>query len=120
MNANELRIGNLAIQNGNGVRKIYSIESFPVGKINNDEESFYSPIPLTEEWFIKMGFEKHDTNPYWFRFGQICVSVLGVVEVISWDMKKVKLDIEINFVHDLQNLIKSLTGKELEFKISNS
>ena len=83
------------------------------------ELSVYQPIPITEEWLVKFGFEEdfegisstwhnevksirieiiHDSNGFH--------SIVGAFG--TW--------IEINHVHQLQNLYFALTGEELTFK----
>lgn len=112
MDANELRIGNYAIYGGNitqmNVGEFIHFVRFP---------ETYSPVLLTEEWLLKLGFSKHSTNPFWFRKKQICISLVGAIELISWDMQIFKIDTKVNHVHQLQNLYLALTGEELEFII---
>ena len=75
--------------------------------------SFVAPIPLTEDWLIKFGFEK---SKHWYTIGGIAIST---------DMNRLtqKVDgmyVEIynqfkcpKYVHKLQNLYYELTGEEL-------
>lgn len=82
-----------------------------------EDSNLCNSIMLNEEWFLKLGFEKHSTNPFWFRKKQLCISLVGCVELISWDMQIFKIDTKINFVHELQNLFHSLTEEELNIEL---
>lgn len=107
MKANELRIGNY-FKVGQSIHQV-EIENIKAYKL-------FEPIPLTEEWLDKFGFDKHSINPFWFRKKQLCISLVGKIELISWDMQIFKIDTEIKHVHQLQNLYFALTGCELEIK----
>lgn len=128
MKASELRIGNLAQDNltkeiliccglecdTDGKNSIITFSVLDRKKYPLPNGWKAEPIPLTEEWLLRLGFEKHSLNPYWFNKGIICISIVHKVELISWDRQIFKLDIEINHVHQLQNLYFALTNTELE------
>jgi len=72
------------------------------------------PIPLTEEWLIKFGFEN-----YGFLFLRYSIENILVVDLedftsginehdVFWLLNK-----DMLYVHQLQNLYFALTGKEL-------
>lgn len=65
------------------------------------------PIPITEEWLLKFGFEK--INSTWYGFGnfRICIS-LDVEWGNNW------MGIRLKYIHQLQNLYFTLTEYELE------
>jgi hypothetical protein len=125
MEARELRIGN-HIEYKEQLLQVKSIsESLGVilsdyidsewGKIQ-ELASYKSikPIPLTEEWLLKFGFEKSHLN-YWiiankgFFFG---VSLkMGVMYLFDEGMIT---PCNIKHVHQLQNLYFALTNKELQ------
>lgn len=66
------------------------------------------PIPLTEEWLIKAGFVKVRDYPV-FRFN--CIQIeLNILKKI-WIVRLGVIDIEIKYVHQLQNLYFCLTGE---------
>jgi len=74
----------------------------------------YKPIPLNEEWLVKFGFEKDKSA---FIYGYYALynneiywsgGVYSACDSIS--------NIEIKYVHQLQNLIFALTGEELTLK----
>ncbi len=139
MKPEELRIGNLAQdQNGN----ILEVRGIKVGNIHYYviDRSKYplnegwqaEPIPLTEEWLLKFGFECEEDiffklpfpeNISWCRdFAFILFNgVFGGVEIITYhDKSKQKVfhehTVYIKHVHQLQNLYYALTGEELEIK----
>jgi hypothetical protein len=103
MKENELRVG---------VYIYYCEEVFEVDAecikmhMGDDLDDAYRPIPLTEEWLLKFGFEITDNfqtkdrfqthkqdGIIWFEYGYIVV--------------------ELNYVHQLQNLYFGLTNEEL-------
>lgn len=112
MKANELRFGNYYDNNG----RLKIVTPNTILELAISDRSWIKPIPLTEEWLLKFGFERHSSNPFWFKKLQVCVSLVGVIELISWDMQVFKVDNEIQYVHQLQNLYYALTGEELVYK----
>jgi hypothetical protein len=120
--ANELRIGNLTMQ---GVVSEIDKGSFRV--INENNESLKStwfeiePIPLTEEWLLKLGFEKTMTWTY-------TIDLLGSLKLVyylgekGWSLgfKNYSDFSNLKYLHELQNLYFALTGKELEMKGGNN
>jgi hypothetical protein len=69
-----------------------------------------SPIPLTEEWLVRFGFEK-SSNGY-FKFP---LEIRGLNLVFFGNkFSKRGLNLTIQHVHQLQNLYFALTGEELE------
>ena len=106
MKANELRIGNL-IQDNNkewivSAQLIYSVVE------GNGYLAGFKPIPLTEEWLVKFGFDKSNENNYlknefriWIEKHNTYFYIIGSYMVIC------------NNVHQLQNLYFALTNTEL-------
>lgn len=141
MDSRELRIGNYVDCNGivseivetrtNYVRLKYfreDVEKEHISLVLLDER--VKEIPLTEEWLLKFGFEKIESDyriqiqkddsqgnsDYWIyvdsgidnetnKFKVMLVSGEG-----DWFTTKNK------YVHQLQNLYYALTGEELTFK----
>jgi len=130
--ANELKIGNLVYYNGNhkevGIVTSLQPKFYPkycetskdifIG-LNQRHDIVYNvkdiqPIPLTEEWLLKCGFERVENN--W--------KVLdNIVFKLSWErLAGLVLALEnesiflahINYLHQLQNLYFALTGEELQ------
>tara|TARA_R110000764_G_scaffold167034_1_gene253953 strand:+ start:362 stop:691 length:330 start_codon:yes stop_codon:yes gene_type:complete len=109
MNATELRIGNW-------VNNIHTGEPYQVNIAKmirllqhfKKDVIYTAPIPLTEEWLVKFGFESSGDDGY----------------SCNWDIKKMcivqgalfiedKNGVKLKHVHSLQNLYFALTGKEL-------
>jgi hypothetical protein len=122
MKATEFRIGNIVYVKGkvdelNGIAdNDYYSTGYGHGVWDNDIE----PIPLTEEWLLKFGFEKitHAVRSYSYH---ICdknerywfFRISGQFGTITREITCV-LSYEIKHVHQLQNLYFALTGEELE------
>lgn len=115
LHAKELRIGNYYMYAGNeGIvySKVKTIQLNQFGLLSDIDGTNYGicgPIPLTKEWLLILGFEKHEfdhkDNQYRFkdrllviRDGLFCDYGTSVV---------------ITTVHQLQNLYFALTGTEL-------
>ncbi len=143
MLARELRIGNYVIDD----IFLYTISGIDlhsvwgqIESVNNTArariEDFYEdgnyhlnieniePIPLTEEWLIKFGFEKikDEVSPY--KDGEYTITSKRFTvfrkypithnSVFGWYIKKINFsEINIKYVHQLQNLYFALSGKEL-------
>lgn len=121
MKITELRIGNLIYE----VDKFKGTDVVPViGLVENDfnlleHSGRIKPIPLTEEWLVKMGFEKKQYFTY--DKGLISISMpsedpllwrKGRTYVNSWKILDAPL-----YVHQLQNLYFCLTGEELKINL---
>ena len=138
MKANELRIGNLILCR-NETDRVCGIDE----KINGDAiicsdkygvgESDIKPIPLTEEWLLKFGFESWNCKGVYWIFEKVIYKKLDIEQkmIISSsgtccieeqedhrevEVQKFIIRPDIQYVHQLQNLYFALTGEELEIK----
>jgi len=117
MKANELRIGNIIKYIDKpiicDINTIYAVSKCVEPTI------LYSPIPITDEWLLKLCFENTDKlGLFWDLKMPNFESILQV-----WCVNK-KISIcrngiaayhsDCNYVHQLQNLYFALTGKELK------
>lgn len=125
MKATELRIGNLATQDGeiiNGVCSL-TIHRCDSGKIHLE------PIPLTEEWLVKFGFEEYSKHingdfelciksdkPSHHIVVRITRSNFSVFNHSECDFTQIQFINRVKHVHQLQNLVHALTGEELTIK----
>lgn len=109
---NELRIGNL-IEEG----EIEQIDN-SIDEVYYSGDGYYlsnyccnlSPVLLNEEWLIKAGLIKNNGYPYKFLNGFIKIRN-GI-----YFYKYYHMDIELKYVHQLQNLYFALTATELSFE----
>jgi hypothetical protein len=77
---------------------------------------FFRPIPLTEEWLLKFGFEVDDhlMNPDDWPYVDYIKNEVRISEPnYSFAFYGRDNELEIKYVHQLQNLYFALTGEEL-------
>lgn len=131
MKAKELRLSNLVYWDGKTIHNVYKVESIYKDGIDLEDNIYtninsISPIPLTEEWLVKFGFELKETSidneykRYYNKIGDgyhVCIDKLGATlhQSIEGELEYVTCLI-IKYVHQLQNLVFALTGEELELK----
>ena len=125
MKANELRIGNL-VKYQLESWKISSIFKdgplelvrFEIYKIANLKE--FEPIPLTEEWLLKFGFEERKESE---NFSKWFIGENPVTHDWLFFIKQFKDENKfffqngfhkLDYLHQLQNLYFALTNNELE------
>ena len=108
---NELRIGNYIIQGGL-VTIVEQLET----SINDWDRTNHKriidcqPIPLTEEWLLKFGFDnKHNKDKFTIITKGKLNYEKGRTYFNSWTI----LEKQPDYVHELQNLYFALTGTEL-------
>lgn len=116
----ELRLGNLITYKSRAdTNEMFDVEVGDLYRILEGPEG-YDPILLTSDWLVKMGYIKlNDLDHYYgieisetarlvhnskFNFTEL--EVMGFSSMLK----------QIKFVHQIQNLYHSLTGKELEIK----
>ena len=130
--ASELRIGNLVEGLGDtcmvsNIGQDYFYVSSIEGINYKSTWAEIKPIPLTEEWLLRMGFEKKGSE--WILFPcceiQIIVfnegnynGVMFYTRTIHTDYTPIYSANHINYIHQLQNLYYALTNQELEIKES--
>lgn len=132
-NANELRIGNWVLWNGPD-----HIENAKISAIANEEVAFkcgdygsindIQPIPLTPEILEKIGL-KRDEEGWILDFDNKLYDPLGRngtgglsqrdTTVFAYKHTNSILKVGVRYLHQLQNIYFSLTGKELTFKTLN-
>jgi|ERR1700751_492507 len=131
MEIKELRVGSL-LKHGNDEVHVFSIHFEDRVEIscdgNNSGESNYiatvdseklTPIPLTEDWLIKFGFEKTKENEYFIDKHTVLLGVkldplVGKTRAIVYRNASVGVMPICLYVHQLQNLFFALSGEELE------
>ena len=111
MKATELRIGNWVQTKQTEKQFQVTTSTFEVLSV---VESQYKPIPLTEEWLERFGFEKDDGI---WEHEELMWSCEISGDDDSFNFKRLGLDlpcIGIFYVHQLQNLYFALAGQELQ------
>lgn len=121
MKANELRIGNyyeyFIVDKLDSRKEWWQLSKIDTTDlsylVNNDDDEDFRPIPLTEEWLFKLGFELngcnfelpnfrfHITKPANYDGFLFCVGCFVITE-------------KIQYVHQLQNLYFTLTNEEIK------
>jgi hypothetical protein len=113
MQSSELRLGNW-IKKEIWYKKEIEYYQIKPSHFCNDKISSFLPIPITEEWLMKLGFEKgiivmyiiFDENyqiQYSLNNNTFCLSFKG-----SYFKK-----LDVKYIHQLQNLYFALTQNEL-------
>ena len=141
MRASELRIGNLLQSDTNKIIKIVGVVKKDIYYYHNKKNLYvlelnnlnFQPIPLTEEWLLKMGFEKSQEQWYTIKYFTDCdlateqmaisynlssnrcavfdaIEETDIVNILSYPIYTSK---RVLYVHTLQNVFFALTGEEL-------
>ena len=108
MDARELRIGNYVYTHNNVVVNL-TYERFRAMMQIRDED--LEPTPLTEEWLVKFGFARSDYNDFFLDSFRVELENENV-----WYLGDPIPSVDINKVHQLQNIYFALTGEELTIK----
>jgi hypothetical protein len=123
METKELRIGNYIhpLLDENEVAEICYISENDLGfERLSDKEYFQGnaikPIPLTEEWLLKFGFELEDDKIYYHldSYEDIYITKTSYSFSIYNATHFTNIKQGIKHVHQLQNLYFALTNEELK------
>lgn len=111
MRENELRVGVYIYY----LEEVFKVDAECISMHWGDDlDDAYRPIPITEEWLLKLGFEKVNRvfykNDFGYEFGFINRAVLK-------NGDNYILITHIEYIHQLQNLYFSLFNKELQVKL---
>ena len=113
MKETDLRIGNLVnYETLEGDVLTNVIDWQDLKWLSEDEQSFnlaHSPIPLTQEWLLKFGFEVYEFNDKENQYG-FKDRLIVIRDGLFCDYGS---SVIIKHVHQLQNLYFALTGTEL-------
>ena len=118
MKAEHLRIGNWVEIKDQEVKTYAQIEG--IGNLQHVAGQLWSieelePIPLTEEWLTRFGFEFNGYCSFWKSDIELTKDVgdihYSVFNVYGYSLHR---DGIIQYVHQLQNLYHALTGEELQ------
>lgn len=116
MKSNELRVGNWVNNN----EEDYQITSATIAQLERGD-STAKPIPLTDEWLLRLGFKEYKDFGYKTKQFDLVplqgfsynLNTKKVMIMQKGDIQSHWLENEINYVHQLQNLYFALTGEEL-------
>ena len=110
MKTNELRIGNW-VNYCNGKRILDAELFLQLLKYTTP----FDPIPLTEDWFLKFGIERRQIK-------DLISYNTNQLELYQYASNNNKIffehahgEVELKYVHQLQNLYFALTGEELTY-----
>ena len=121
MKASELRLGNLFIEeHSDKIIEVIGLEKIKITFSGLFLDKWQAkPIPLTEEWLLKFGFEKENSlyviDKDKYHTFSILVGGISFPFIKSND-KAIRENFSfygIKYVHQLQNLYFALTGEEL-------
>lgn len=125
MKASELRLGNWveclsSTQQVQGVKMYGDCSEVDLTAIHWIDDVDIKPIPLTEEWLLKFGFDDNDLT--FINNGlelswliRMCESGERSCFYLSDNFPE-DFQIRVEYVHTLQNLYFALTGEELTIK----
>jgi len=139
MEAKELRIGNLVYGVSDRIETVVELDQYSItayaGKLIESQATFsqedFSPIPLTEEWLVKFGFNKKGESRYGFKYNYPMADWGFTIEPSfkegKWffgheyydsgddnlDYTSLNFCVDLQYVHTLQNIFFALTGEEL-------
>ncbi len=125
MITDELRIGNLLARKRDGIIiDVKEVLTNRISYVNPDltriksiaaDLNAFQGIELSEYWLLKFGFENHGYDFLFFTKDHF--DVVGFDNSFCWNWKNLQTEvhsqIEIKYVHQLQNLFYALTGTEL-------
>ena len=127
--ANELRIGNFLNSERFGICQVITIykNNFDVSTEGKHKKEWFlglecNPIPITEEWLLKFGFEKDEEfDNHFVDFGSLKQEIIRyaidsnyfTIELFAGQVFEIE---NTKYIHQLQNLYFALIQKELELK----
>ncbi len=115
----DLRLGNLVEYDGK-IFKVKEIRNYIIvcdrGKGNVDfTVNEISPLELTEDWLLKLGFEKKEDQKYYHeKYDRTWVKIETCI--VKWYGNAIGGLVMIDYVHQLQNCFNVFTGEELTIK----
>jgi len=97
----------------------YNITCLKLGTVKDYYIGDFRPIPLTEEWLLKFGFEYHHKvrSRSFYNIGNLFAEVGGDGRTDIYGTLAGELMCFVNHVHQLQNLYFALTNEELNFNL---
>jgi len=113
MKANELRVGNYIYYDN----QLMEVDHSEITDLYFQEDCpFHKPIPLTEEWLDKFGFKVNDCENYQTEYKYQLNNPFIILDRKDGYFYIDATNLEIKYVHQIQNLYFALIGEELEIK----
>ena len=117
--ANELRIGNW-IKRERWYKEAIEYYQIKPSHFANNKIILFQPIPITEEWLLKFGFEYFEENNSYQLFTEFGFSIWGRInDGFNIYVNSDEVGENIKYIHTLQNVYFALTNKELEYVGAN-
>jgi len=114
LSATELRIGNYLEYKKRIIQ--FEIQDFREASNNSQFlDLFITPILITKQWLKDFGFITENGQD-WFIPGNAVYKFLLEGAYIYYSTNTPGINIKIKYIHRLQNLYFTLTGKELKLK----
>lgn len=146
---NELRIGNWVLHEPKNARVETEVDAHDLENLQFYHDKYgheYEPIPLTESWMVKFGFDTYDSEIDYIEWGKLISCDFQIQAINTWydaedsddngdvfriisdgfyerdklyfayDLGSLNVRRRIKYVHQLQNLYFALTGEELTVK----
>ena len=117
IDSKDLRKDNYVLYRG-VAHKLNTKEIYELDFDLTNEVNYYKPIPLTEEWLLKFGFKTGVIAGQRYMKDELYEVEDGYIYVIDSNESKIGewdyTEVEIKYVHQLQNLYFALCGEELK------
>lgn len=128
VNANELRLGNLLygvsdrIETVKQITHTHTLKTHKAGLLMDGDLADYSPIPITEDWLLKIGLVQDESGRLFQPSKEIhekcegdigfkCPSFFFNSRLNRW--MDCQTRVCVDYIHQVQNLVYALTGEEL-------
>jgi len=123
MNKEQFRYGNLCQDQNGNLLKVCKIDDNDVVFTVVDRSKFPLPdgwqaegIPITEDWLQNFGFVKLGSLDFFYIHNDVMnLKISEDLKMIAWYNMAIH-NVDIGFIHQLQNLFFALTGSELQIQ----
>lgn len=107
----ELRMGNIVYNRHNEPIEVDLYDLKHMFQPRMDGHG-YTGIPIDMNWLIRLGFKSSPDTPWLMENGALMCNT-GNHWIWHWSDRVIK---DIKYVHELQNVMFALSGRELEIK----
>ena len=123
----EIRVGNWLEWNKKPFKVCAIFRNVTENELWAKDNNELHPIPLTEEILLKFGFKKYrnigcydtDKDAFFFESDKISLTIDFILSSSNHYYRSTPVDgaIPLKYLHQLQNLVFSVTGEELEINL---